>query len=127
MNIKDKVIKISKLLDELDEYDNSLPELQSNNDNKIIDLLHLIELNRLNTGQCYRVIKELRNLRIERRKIEDEMELLRVYKAEQCKLLNNNCRSFLLSSIGKTEKIQKSRQYSNRVYTEEEIKKMIGE
>lgn len=127
MNIKDKVVEACKLLDELDEYDSSLPELLSTNDNKIIDLLHLIELNKLNTKQCYRVVKELRNLRIDRRRVKDEMELMRVYKTEQNKLLSKDYRPFLLSNIGKSEKIQKARQYSNRVYTDEELKELIGE
>lgn len=124
MNIKDKVVEISKLLDELDEYADTLT--LEHDDNKIIDLLHLIELNKLNTNLCYRVIKEIRNLRINRRRTKDELELLRTYRNEQDRLLNKQNRQFLLADICKLDKIQKSRKYTYRAYTEDEINELLG-
>ncbi len=127
MNIKDKVIGISKLLDELDTYYDELPNLLSLYDSKICDLLHIIEIKSLSAPQRCRVIKELHNLRLKRREIKNNMELMRIYKVEQNKLLGQDHRPFLLSDIGKTEKIQNSRVYGYRGYTEEEIKELIGE
>ncbi len=76
MNIKDKVIEISKLLDELDEYDETLYSSLTHEENKILDLLHIIEFNKLSTKQCYRVIKELHTTRNTRRKIKNDIELM---------------------------------------------------
>lgn len=124
MNIKDKVVEISRSLDELDEYADTLT--LERDDNKIIDLLHLIELNKLNTNQCYRVIKEIRKLRINRRRTKDELELLRTYRNKQDRLLNKQNRQFLLADICKLDKIQKSRKYTYRAYTEDEINELGG-
>lgn len=126
INVKDKIIEVSKLLDELDKYDDSLSNLLSNVDSKICDLMHLIENNVLRTNQCYRVIRELHKLRLERRKIKNDMDLIQVFKFEKNKLLNIENRKFLLSAIGKENKRHKNAKYINRVYTEEEIKKLIG-
>ena len=126
INVKDKIIEVSKLLDELDKYDDSLSNLLSNVDSKICDLMHLIENNVLRTNQCYRVIRELHKLRLERRKIKNDMDLIQVFKFEKNKLLNIENRKFLLSAIGKENKRHQNAKYINRVYTEEEIKKLIG-
>ena len=126
INVKDKIIEVSKLLDELDKYDDSLSNLLSNVDSKICDLMHLIENNVLRTNQCYRVIRELHKLRLERRKIKNDMDLIQVLKFEKNKLLNIENRKFLLSAIGKENKRHQNAKYINRVYTEEEIKKLIG-
>lgn len=126
INVKDKIIEVSKLLDELDKYDDNLSNMLSNVDSKICDLMHLIENNVLRTNQCYRVIRELHKLRLERRKIKNDMDLIQVFKFEKNKLLNIENRKFLLSAIGKENKRHQNAKYINRVYTEEEIKKLIG-
>ncbi len=126
MNIQEKIIEVNKLLNEIDNYSDSLPNMLSVCDSKIDDLEHLIEFNKLNTAQCYRVIKELRSIRNERRRIKDDMELIRIYKQEQNKLLGVEHRPFLLSNIGKTVKIQSGRKYSYKAYTKEEINELIG-
>ena len=126
INVKDKIIEASKLLDELDKYDDSLSNMLSNVDSKICDLMHLIENNVLRTNQCYRVIRELHKLRLERRKIKNDMDLIQVFKFEKNKLLNIENRKFLLSAIGKENKRHQNAKYINRIYTEEEIKELIG-
>lgn len=127
MNIKDKVIEICKLLDELDEYDDTLFSSLNLEQDKMQDLLHLIEFNKLNTAQCYRAIRELNNVRNRRRKIKNDIELMRTFKDNKIKLPCKENRPFLLSEIGKTEKVQNSRVYTYKGYTEDEIKELIGE
>lgn len=124
-NVIDKIIETSKILNELDEYKDSLPTLLSNVDSKLSDLYHLIENNSLKTNQCYRVVKEIKKLRIERRKIKNDMELFKTYESDNSKLLNYEYRKFLLNNIKLTNKKLQST-YKNRVYTEEEITQLLG-
>ena len=126
INVKDKIIEVSKMLDELDEYDDSLSSSLSITDSKISDLMHLIESNTLKTNQCYRIVRELRKLRLERRKIKNDMDLLQVFKTEKNKLLNVEYRKFLLNSIYKEDKRQNNAKYNNRIYSEEELKEILG-
>ena len=126
INVKDKIVEVSKLLDELDNYDDSLSSSLSTVDSKICDLMHLIENNMLKTNQCYRVIRELHKLRLERRKIKNNMDLLQLFKTEKNRLLNVEYRKFLLNSIYKEDKRQNNVKYNNRIYSEEELKEILG-
>ena len=126
INVKDKIVEVNKMLDELDEYDDSLSTSLSITDSKISDLMHLIESNTLKTNQCYRIVRELRKLRLERRKIKNDMDLLQVFKTEKNRLLNVEYRKFLLNSIYKEDKRQNNAKYNNRIYSEEELKEILG-
>lgn len=126
INVKDKIIEVSKLLDEIDEYDNSLSSALSIADSKICDLMHLIEMNTLKTNQCYRIVRELHKLRLERRKIKNDMDLLQVFKTEKNKLINIEYRKFLLNAIYKEDRRQNNAKYNSRIYTEEELKELLG-
>lgn len=126
INVKDKIIEVSKMLDELDEYDDSLSSSLSTVDSKICDLMHLIENNTLKTNQCYRTVRELHKLRLERRKIKNDMDLLQVFKTDKNKLLNIEYRKFLLNAIYKEDKRQNNAKYNNRIYSEEELKELMG-
>lgn len=126
INVKDKIIEVSKMLDELDEYDDSLSSSLSTVDSKICDLMHLIENNTLKTNQCYRTVRELHKLRLERRKIKNDMDLLQVFKTDKNKLLNIEYRKFLLNAIYKEDKRQNNAKYNYRIYSEEELKELMG-
>ena len=126
INVKDKILEVSKLLDEIDEYGDSLPNALSIVDSKICDLMHLIEINTLKTNQCYRIVRELHKLRLERRKIKNNMDLLQVFKTEKNKLINIENRKFLLNAIYKEDRRQNNAKYNNRIYSEEELKELLG-
>ena len=55
------------------------------------------------------------------------MELINVFNTNKNKLLNIDYRKILLSTIGKEDKKLNNSKYKNRVYTEEEIKELMGE
>lgn len=126
INVKDKILEVSKLLDEIDEYGDSLPNALSIVDSKICDLMHLIEINTFKTNQCYRIVRELHKLRLERRKIKNDMDLLQVFKTEKNKLINIENRKFLLNAIYKEDRRQNNAKYNNRIYSEEELKELLG-
>lgn len=125
MDVRTEIFNVVQELNEIDDYDNSLSNQLSICDSKISDLMHLIESETLKTNQCYRIVKELKKLRVERRKIKNDMDLLNTYRNNQQKLLNQNNRQMLLAELGKKEKTLNYK-YNNRVYTEEEIKELIG-
>ena len=125
MNVKDKIVEVIDILDEIDEYDNSLAGGLSNADSKLSDLYHVIEINKLKTNECYRIIQELHKVLLERRKIKDDIALLNVFKSQKDRLPGDKTRAFLKQSIYKeSNKLNSS--YKNRVYTEEEINGILG-
>lgn len=127
MNIKEKVIEVCKILDELDIYNEQLPVLLSTLDKKRSDLLHIIELKSLNAPQRCKIIKEIKDIETERRKVKNDMEVMKYFKDNQTKLLNIDYRQLLMGGVGLTEKAQNERKYTYKGYTEEEIMKIIGE
>lgn len=125
MEIIDKVKEISDLMNELQSYTNNLNSSLQAVDFKISDLLHLIESEKLDTKACYRIVKELKNVRKDRRKIKNDMELSKTLNLNLNKLLNIENRQFLLAELNKTNN-HLNNKYKNRIYTEEEIKELIG-
>lgn len=125
IDVIQKVSTVIKLLDDVDNYEQEIPKLQSEVDSRLSDLYHYIENNKLKTNQCYRIVQEIHKLRRERRNINNDHELLRTLKANEQKIININNRKMLMTELRKTEK-RLNNQYINRVYTEEEIKKILG-
>ena len=125
MDIIQAINSAIKLLDDVDNYEQEIPRLQSEVDSRLSDLYHYIENNKLKTNQCYRIVQEIHKLRRERRNINNDHELLRTLKANEQKIINTNNRKMLMAELRKTEK-RLNNQYINRVYTEEEIKKIFG-
>ena len=125
MNVIDEIAIIANKLNYLDEYSDSLANTLSDLDLKQQDLLHYLENNILKTNECYRIIKELKKIREKRRKIKNDMDLLSKYNEHKNKLLSKSNRSFLLSEIHKKEKLL-SKSYTNKSYSDEEIRKILG-
>lgn len=125
MEIIEKVKEISELMNELQSYTNNLSANLQAADYRISDLLHIIENETLNTKGCYRVIKELKKARLERRKIKNDMELSKTLNSNLNKMLGIENRQFLLAELNKTNNRLKTK-YKNRIYTEEELNELIG-
>ena len=125
MNVKDKIVEIIELLDEIDEYCSGLADMLSNYDSKLSDLYHLIEENKLKTNECYRVVQEMRKVLVERRKIKNDMLLMSVYNKEKEKLQSDKNRVFLKQSIFKKEREINDSIYKKRIYTDEEISEIL--
>ena len=124
MDVVEKVKEVIAKLDEIDNYADSLTDKLSNYDSKEQDLLHYIEENKINVLWCYRFLKEIKSIRQERRKIKNDMELLYKYNEQKTKLASKDYRQFLLSEMCKREK-SLNQPYKNRIYTEEEIQKVL--
>ena len=124
MNILEELRIAIGHLNKIDNYTASLNQELSTIDEKISDLLHLIENNKINTAGCYRIVKEIRELRIQRRNVKNNIEIARIYNEQKNKLLTNENRIFLIQELCKKEKSLDST-YKNRQYTEDDLKKFI--
>lgn len=124
MNIAYELDNSIQILNKVDEYIDTLVEELSNYDKRTTDLLHYIENNNLNAPQSCKIIKEIKKIRQERRKIKNDMELSKVYKDNINKLVNIDSRNMLMTKVHKTEK-QLESEYQNRIYTQEDIDNIL--
>lgn len=127
MDILDHLVLATQELDMIEKYANTLEDKYIKINQKRQDLLHLIENNKLKTNECYRVIKELRNVRLERRKIKNDMELSKTFQIHKNQILSINNREFLRNLLMKKQEQLITSKYKNRIYTEDELKELINE
>lgn len=111
-------------LDDIDKYCNSLSNLLSLEDQKTQDLLHYIENNKINAFQSYRLVKQLKKIRLDRRNIKNNIELAATFYNNKNKLISNEYRSVLKDELKKTKK-QLQLKYKNRYYQQCEIVNII--
>lgn len=125
MEIIDRLKDAITVLDEIDTYSDNLTNQQSEIDSKLSDLYHYIEKNNLNAPQACKMIKEIQKQRKIRRKIKEDIELSKVYKNNINRLNTVDNRKFVLAEIHKANN-KLNTTYRNRVYTEEELKELLG-
>lgn len=121
MDIIEIVKDANKLLNSIDDYYDSIPGQQSKIDSQLSDIYHFIENNNLNAIQSCKLIKQIKIKRQERRKLINNLEILKTYKDNCNKLNNKENREFLLCELNKAKKRLKTA-YRNRVYTNEQFK-----
>lgn len=124
MNVIEEITTIVTLLNELDNYSSGLVNKISELDLKQQDLLHYIENNSLKTNECYRIIRELKKIRENRRKVKNDMDLMSKYNEQKTKLVSTDNRRFLLAEMHKREKIL-GKIYTNKGYTDEELESIL--
>lgn len=121
-----KLTEAIDLLNEVDEYSSTLVSKLSELDSKEQDLLHYIENNRINILWCYRMIKEIKTIREERRKVKNDMELMSRFNDIKTKITSSkDNRQIILTELHKKEK-QLQTTYKNRQYSEEDMRKIVG-
>ncbi len=124
MNVIEEITTIVTALNELDNYSSSLDNKLSELDLKQQDLLHYIENNSLKTNECYRIIRELKKIRENRRKVKNDMELVYKYNEQKNKLVSTEYRQFLLTEMHKKEKAL-AKSYINKGYSGEELESIL--
>ena len=124
MNIVEEIKEISDKLNEIDNYNSGLGQQLSSIDKKQQDILHYVENNKLSAFGCYRLFKELKKVRLVRRKIKNDMELSKIYLEQRNKLLSTDNRKFLIQALYKKEKSLNS-EYKMQEYKEEELESII--
>lgn len=124
MDVIEEINEVVKRLNKIDEYNSTLADNLSELDCKQQDLLHYIENTKVSVLWVYRMIKELKNVRINRRKVKNDMELLSKFNEQKTKLLSKENRQFMLAEIHKKEKML-GKKYTNKQYSEEELQKIL--
>lgn len=126
MNVLENIKTAITLLEQNEEYRDELNELQSITDRKIDYWLHYIELNPLKTAETYRIVKEIKQLRNQRRIYKNDLELLKIFKDNEVKMCNASNRKILMAQVCKTANKQENAKYSYDAYTEEEANEVLG-
>ena len=111
-------------LDSIDTYDEGLAGRLSEIDQKIQDLLHYIETNKISILWSYKYMAELKKLRVERRQIKNDMYLLSKFNEHKNKIISSGNRQFLMREMYKAEK-QLEIPYKNRQYKDGEIDEIL--
>ena len=124
MEIVKTLQEIVNELDSIDTYDEGLAEKLSQIDQKIQDLLHYIETNKINILWSYKYMVELKKLRVERRQIKNDMYLLGKFNEHKNKMISSGNRQFLMNEMYKAEK-QLETPYKNRQYKDGEIEEIL--
>lgn len=126
MNVLENIKQAIELLEQNEEYYSQLLEFQSKTDKKIDFWEHYIELNSIPVTQAYKIIKEIKKLRMERRIYKNDYELIRTFKDNEAKMQNYQNRKMLLNQVCKTKNRQNNAKYGYEAYTEEEVKEILG-
>ena len=126
MSILENIKQALKLLQENEERFSELVDELSMTDKKTDYWLHYIEFNNVPVTQGYKIIKELKRLREKRRIIKNDLELMKVFKDNEQKMVNSKNRELLLNCVSKTDNKQQNAKYNYDAYTEEEINEILG-
>lgn len=127
MNVKNKLLEISSLLNELDDFEEKIASTQQNYDYKISDLYHTLENMTLDSKKCYRFCKELRSVLKDRREWKNNLAIFYKYNSQKARLYSGkDNRKILISNICKEDNAIRNSIYKNRIYSEEELKEKIG-
>lgn len=125
MDIIENVRKATELLNEVEEYGATLFDKLSVLDSKEQDLLHYIENNRINVLWCFKMVREIKDIRLERRKVKNDMELIYKFNESKNKLASKENRPFIITELNKRAKLFDA-PYKNRQYTDEELRNILG-
>lgn len=126
MKIFESFEKAIGLLNSIENSEKELYEKQSVYDQKIQYWLHYLENSKISTKQSYRITRELKHLREERRIIKNDIELLKSFHSSEEKLRGKDNRSMLMGQLRKLKNKQENWVYENDIYTNEEIERILG-
>lgn len=124
MNLLEEIKEISERLDEVEDYCSQLQDNLSSEDLKTQDLLHYIENNKISPFDSWRLVKKIKQIRIDRRKIKNDIETSSTFYKNKNKLISKDHRKFLLNELYKKDK-QLNSKYKNRYYQECEIENIL--
>lgn len=124
MNLLEEIKEISERLDEVEDYCSQLQDNLSSEDLKTQDLLHYIENNKISPFDSWRLVKKIKQIRIDRRKIKNDIEISSTFYNNKSKLISKDHRKFLLNELYKKDKRLNS-EYKNRYYQECEIENIL--
>lgn len=105
---------MQEFFESLDDEEKNTQMLLKNEELKQEDLLHEIEISKLNAVQRIKVYNSLRNVRIERRKYKDELNLINTMQGFANCFIRKGILSELKTARANIETLEKDK--SNRKY-----------
>ena len=84
--IVSQILGVEGMLKDIDDYFNDLPNLQSQVDEELSDLLHYIENNHLSARECTEMIKLIKQKRLIRRGLCNDYEIKKTYSTHRNKM-----------------------------------------
>lgn len=126
MQVMEIILKICNLLNQVDDFANDVPVKSQEYDEKLSDLYHFAETNKMDAKMAYRFCKELKKVLQERREFKNNVEILREYKNQKQKLNSgiDNRKLFITEMKKRVNRLNQP--YKNRSYKEDELKEKIG-
>ena len=122
-DISNRISNIRNIEEEYTKVLDKYAEDASVADKKQEDILHYLEFNNLNTVAAYRLVKELQEVRKERRKAKDNIDLLNKISL---RLRFNNRDENVYKILESKEQQVRSRSYKTRYYSEKEIENIAN-
>ena len=115
-----KLQEAINILDALEQMAINCSTSQSKVDSKLSDWLHIIQHNDLSDKEMVKIVKEIKELRVERESLNNLWELAKIYNDERGKLIDKGNREFLMNKIRSKYK-HFNQPYNNRVLTDEDV------
>lgn len=120
----EKIYETIDFLNEVDDLEKNSREKISESDNRIQDLMHYLENNKLKNYEYIRFAVELKRVRDERRENKNELALINEFKKNMLQLQSEKGREALKNIIKRQEKLNNGK-YHNRIYKQEELDFLI--
>ena len=120
----EKIYETIDFLNEVDDLEKNSREKISESDNRIQDLMHYLENNKLKNYEYIRFAVELKRVRDERRENKNKLALINEFKKNMLQLQNEKGREALKNIIKRQEKLNNGK-YHNRIYKQEELDFLI--
>lgn len=118
-DLKSTINNLSSKLSTLQGNKEWLLEEESNLDKQISDILHFIEFNSFSASEGYKLCKALKELRLKRREVKNELELINIINMHNCTHIANGNTNKAISGI-------ENKKYAPRVLTELFEQRNIG-
>lgn len=129
MDVIENLAQAINLLKDIEEYDEQLNGkngLISICDQKLEYWEHYLEFEDLKVTESYKIVREIKNIRMLRRKYKNDADLIRVFKENAAKMQNADSRNILLVQVHKKDKEHKNATYKYDAYTDEERNEILG-
>lgn len=115
------VESVEKLAEEPQMYYDKVHEY----DLKLCDLLHVLENGNFKSYELIRIATQIKRLRNERRIAKENQELTKLFINSIAQMQSTGSRTMLKQNICKEYK-EMNLPYKNRIYTEDEIERIVG-
>jgi hypothetical protein len=125
-NLHKTIINLCLTADAIDDYSNKLVTRREELEGKLVDLYHIVELYDLSDAQIKKLYREMKKVLRDRRKVKNDIYICDIFARHKSKLPSEITRKFLLQAVGTAAKRQDNASYHCRIYTHNDINKILG-